>query len=70
MGLGHIPQVLPSYQHELVRWYKQGTPVGELIATVLDTGAAERRQKLSGQFAGGGHDYAAVVQRIRELVAE
>lgn len=69
MGLGHIPQELPSYQHELVRLYKQGTPVGELIATVLAPGQ-QNDDKLSGQVAGGGPDYAAIVKRIRELVAE
>lgn len=38
LGLGHVPEELPSYQHEEVRLYKNGTPVGELIATVLRPG--------------------------------
>jgi len=69
MGLGHIPEVLPSYQHELVRLYKKGTPVGELIATVLTPGE-QNDSKLTEQFAGDGVDYAAIIQQIRELVGE
>ncbi|GIX04581.1 MAG: hypothetical protein KatS3mg114_0450 [Planctomycetaceae bacterium] len=68
MGLGHIPEVLPTYQHELVRLYKKGTPVGDLITTVLTPGA-QNEAKLVEQFAGGVIDYAAIVQQIRELVA-
>jgi hypothetical protein len=69
MGLGHIPEELPNYQHELVRLYKNGTPIGELIATVLKPGQ-QNDTKLSAQFAGEGVDHAAIVQKIRELVAE
>lgn len=69
MGLGHIPRDLPSYQNELVRVYKNGTPVGDLIATVLTPGE-ENDSKLSGQFAGGGVDHAAIVQKIRALIGE
>jgi hypothetical protein len=69
MGLGHVPQELPSYQHELVRLYKNGTPVGELIATVLTPGQ-QNDSKLIEQFGGGGVDYAGIVQKIRELVGE
>lgn len=68
IGLGHVPQELPAYQHELVRLYKHGTPVGELIATVLTPGEqADRR--LSEQF-DGEVDYSEIVQQIRELVGE
>lgn len=38
IGLGHIPEQLPAYQDELVRLYKRGTPVGNLIDTVLKPG--------------------------------
>ena len=69
MGLGHVPQELPSYQHELVRLYKNGTPVGDLIATVLTPGG-QSDSKLSEQFGSGGVDYAGIVQKIRELVGE
>ena len=31
MGLGHIPEDLPTYQNEPVRVYKNGTPVGDLL---------------------------------------
>lgn len=69
MGLGHIPEELPSYQHELVRVYKNGTPIGELIATVLKPGQLND-SKLSEQFGGAAVDYSKIVQQIRELVAE
>lgn len=68
MGLGHVPQELPAYQHELVRLYKHGTPVGELIATVLTPGE-QSDSKLSEQF-DGEVDYSEIVQKIRELVGE
>ena len=69
MGLGHVPVMLPTYQEELVRIYKRGTPVGDLIETVLTPGG-QSDAKLAEQFAGGGVDYAAIVQKVRELVAE
>ncbi|TKD12475.1 hypothetical protein [Polyangium fumosum] len=69
MGLGHIPQELPTYQHEQVRLYKHGTPVGDFITTVLTPGQ-QNDSKLAEQFADGGVDYSAIVEKIRELVAE
>lgn len=69
MGLGHIPQELPNYQHELVRVYKNGTVIGDLIATVLTPGE-QNDTELVEQFGGANVDYASVVQQIRELVAE
>lgn len=69
MGLGHIPEVLPTYQHELVRLYKRGTPVGDLISIVLTPGE-QNDGRLVEQFTGGGVDYSAIVQKIRELVEE
>jgi len=69
MGLGHIPEVLPTYQNELVRLYKKGTPIGDLITVVLNPGE-QNDTKLTGQFATPGTDYAAIVQKIKELVTE
>jgi len=48
-GLNHIPQELPSHQHELVRLYKRGTPIGDLIDTVLSPGEQDD-WKLKEQF--------------------
>jgi len=67
MGLGHIPQELPSYQHESVRLYKRGTPIGELIEIVLQPGESNDR-KLKEQFAEEKIDYASIIEQIRELV--
>jgi len=69
MGLGHVPQDLPSYQHEQVRVYKRGTNIGELIETVLTPGESNDR-KLAEKFAQSGPDYASVIEQIRELVQE
>lgn len=69
MGLGHVPETLPNYQHELVRVYKKGTPIGDLIETVLKPGE-QNDNKLTSQFAGGGPDYASMIDAIREIVAE
>lgn len=69
MGLGHVAQVLPSYQHEHVRVYKHGTPIGELIDTVLTPGQSNDT-KLTGQVGDKAVDHAAIVEKIRELVSE
>lgn len=69
VGLGHIPEELPSYQHEQVRLYKKGTTAGELIDTVLSPGEYNDN-KLVEQLGDGQADYADIVQKIRELVAE
>lgn len=69
IGLGHIPVELPSYQHEQVRLYKRGTPIGQLIETVLLPGE-QNDLILAERFGSQGPNYAAIVQKIRELVAE
>lgn len=69
MGLGHVPQALPSYQNEQVRVYKNGTPVGDLINTVLTPGE-QSDSKLTAQFGTGGVDMSAIIEKIRELVTE
>lgn len=68
MGLGHVPEELPSYSNMQGRVYKKGTPVGELIDTVLTTGE-QNDSKLINKFAQEGVNYAAIVQRVKELVA-
>jgi hypothetical protein len=67
MGLGHVPQDLPSYQHEQVRVYKHGTPIGDLIDTVLTPGQ-QNDSKLTHQVGDTGVDYAVIIQKIRDLV--
>jgi len=64
LGLGHVPRILPAYQHELVRLYKKGTPVGDLIEIVLTPGG-ENETKLKEKVADAG-----IVSKIRELVSE
>lgn len=69
IGLGHVPVELPSYQHEQVRLYKRGTPVGQMIESVLTPGE-QNDKSLSERFGTVGPDYAAIVQKVRELVGE
>lgn len=51
MGLGHVPTELPANQHERVRVYKRGTPVGDLIEAALNPGERndESLLRTSGQ---------------------
>ena len=69
MGLGHVPQELPSYQHELVRLYKRGTPIGQLIEVVLSP-SEQHDRTLVERFGTKGPDYVAIIQKIRDLVAD
>jgi hypothetical protein len=69
MGLGHVPQDLPINQHDSVRLYKRGTPVGEFIETVLKPSQMGDRI-LAEKFSDQGPDYASVIEAIRALVAE
>lgn len=68
MGIGHVPQELPSYQHELVRLYKRGTPIGQIIEIVLSPGEQHDRILLE-RFSTQAPDYAAIIEKIRELVS-
>lgn len=68
MGLGHIPQQLPSYQHESVRLYKRGTPIGDIIEIVITPGESND-MKLKEQFQDSAVNYAEIIERIRELVS-
>ena len=68
LGFGHVPIGLPSHQHELVRLYKRGTPVGQLIDSVLTP--SEQNDKALVEWVGTtGPDYTAIIQSIRDLVA-
>jgi len=69
IGLGHVPQDLPAYQHEQVRLYKRGTDVGDWIEIVLSPGE-QRDKKLIERFNVEHPDFATIVQKVRELVAE
>lgn len=69
IGLGHVPVVLPNFQHEQVRLYKRGTPVGLLIESVLSPGE-QNDISLVEKFGAQGPDYASIVQQIRELVGD
>jgi hypothetical protein len=64
LGLGHYPKELPDWQDDLVRVYKLGSPIADLIDAVLEPSIAhdeELRQAVAG-------DAAEIVQRIRDLV--
>lgn len=69
LGLGHVPKSLPTYYHEQVRLYKRGTPVGDLIETVLASGE-QNDKKLVDELGESDVNYAAVIEQIRELVSE
>ncbi len=69
MGLGHVPQDLPSNQHEQVRLYKRGTAAGDLMETVLAPGESNDK-KLVGYLDKEKANNAAIIAQIRELVEE
>lgn len=69
MGIGHVPVELPSYQQELVRLFKLGTPVGDLISTVLTPGQATDVQVVEA-LSGDDSQYAEIIAKIRDLVEE
>jgi hypothetical protein len=63
-GLGHYPPTLPQHQDEMVRLYKLGSPVGDLIEALLEV-STEQDDTLRRAACG---DDAAVLRQIRELV--
>ena len=65
-GLGHLPEELPSYQHEEVRVYGRGTRTGKLIEAVLKPSA--RGDELLVDSADA--DANETLQRIRALVCD
>lgn len=69
MGLGHVPKLLPTNQHEPLRLYKRGTPVGDLIETVLAPGE-QNDKKLVEQLGESDIKYAEIIEQIRDLVSE
>ena len=62
-------KIFLAIQHELVRVFKNGTPVGDLIDTVLKPGQ-QNDEKLTTQLSSERTNYAEVIQKIRELVTE
>jgi hypothetical protein len=70
IGLATIPQELPSYQHELVRLYKRGTPVGDLIEKVLNPSESTDQTIVERLGGGKAPDFAAIVEKIKKLVAD
>lgn len=65
-GLAHYPKILPDRQHELVRIYRQGSPVADLIDAVLNV---DSRADAKLRKAAKG-DSEKVVAKIRELLEE
>ena len=68
VGLGHIPEVLPSYQDELVRIYKRGTRLAVMIEIILEPGT-ENDGKLLEQFGKAEPNHADTIAKIRGLVS-
>lgn len=68
-GLGHIPVDLPGNQHDLVRLYARGSRAGDFIEKVVTPHPAQDAS-IVGEIGGADRDLEAVLQKIRELVAE
>jgi hypothetical protein len=64
MGLGHFPTEIPESQWALVRIYRLGSQIADLVDAVLNPGAEhdeELRQAIEGESAD-------VLRQVRELV--
>jgi hypothetical protein len=66
VGLAHSPDPLPVYQENLVRVYKQGTPVADLIEAAVMPGT-DRDEELR-QAVGG--EASETLAKIKELVCK
>ena len=66
VGLGHTPTNLPDYQEELVRVFKLGSPVAELIHAATTPG--EAGDATLRNATGDGGDAETILVKIRELV--
>jgi hypothetical protein len=65
-GLKAYPPELPTYQHELVRVYKAGSAISELIDAVLNPDEAHDEELRQAVSKSGGD----VLQQIRALVCD
>lgn len=66
IGLGHVPIELPDSQSELVRLYKKGTSVAEIVDSVLTT--TSRQDATLREMASG--DSQRILQKIKALVCD
>ncbi len=66
VGLKAYPRELPNNQNELVRIYRAGTAIAELIDAVINP-SPEHDQELRELVVGG---HKETLQRIKELVCD
>jgi hypothetical protein len=64
LGLGHYPKEIPDRQDQVLRVFKLGTPVADLIGAVLTPG--EDEDERIREAVGG--DEAQLLEKVRELV--
>jgi len=69
LGIGHIPQTLTQNQNDLIRLYKKGSPVGDIIDRVLHP-SESNDTVLRDLFSENRRDYADIIQQIRDIVSE
>jgi hypothetical protein len=68
IGLGHIPEVLPTYQTEPVRIYRRGSLLAEVIDIILKPGEKNDTELLT-RFGKTDLNHADTIAKIRELVS-
>lgn len=66
MALGHIPQVLPRQQNDLVRLYKRGTPIGTIIDSIL-TPSEEKDGEILQSIKLGDENEQNMVEAINQI---
>ncbi len=66
LGLGHYPRELPNNQNIMIRLYRFGNPVAEIIEAALDP--SEESDELLRRRSEGTE--AELLKQVRELVCE
>jgi len=63
-GLGHFPEDLPIYQHEVIRVYERSSVIGRVVAAVLHP---SKKGDENLRSLGGSDDHE-LVEQVRKLV--
>ncbi len=66
LGLGHHPEELPNDQNEMVRLYRLGSPIAEVLEAALYPG--EDEDELLRERSTGTE--VELLKQVRELVCE
>jgi hypothetical protein len=69
VGLGHIPEILPSTHTDRVRLYLKDSPIGKLMGEVVNP-SPENDTLLKERVSHAPNHHADIIRQIHELVKE